>query len=63
MRHVLVVDDDPSMRDVVRSYLESQNFKVSAASDGRGMARVLADKAVGIRLLARPVRISAVFQM
>jgi two-component system OmpR family response regulator len=51
MRHVLVVDDDPSMRDVVRNYLENQNFQVSAVSDGRGMARVLADKAVDLVIL------------
>src|SRR5262245_8048528 len=51
MKHVLVVDDDPSMRDVVGSYLETQNFQVSAASDGRGMARVLADKAVDLIIL------------
>jgi two-component system, OmpR family, response regulator len=51
MRHVLVVDDDPSMRDVVRSYLENQNFQVSTVSDGRGMTRVLADKAVDLIIL------------
>jgi two-component system, OmpR family, response regulator len=51
MRHVLVVDDDPSMRDVIGNYLESQNFQVSAVSDGRGMTRVLADKAVDLIIL------------
>jgi DNA-binding response OmpR family regulator len=51
MRHVLVVDDDPSLRDVIENYLESQNFQVSTASDGRGMARVLADKAVDLIIL------------
>src|SRR5262244_2079311 len=53
MRHVLVVDDDPSMRDVIRNYLESENFQVSAVSDGRGMARVLSDsdKAVDLIIL------------
>jgi two-component system, OmpR family, response regulator len=51
MRHVLVVDDDPSMRDVIGNYLESQNFHVSAVSDGRGMARILADKAVDLIIL------------
>jgi len=51
MRHVLVVDDDPSVRDVIGSYLEGQNFQVSAVSDGRGMARVLADKPVDLIIL------------
>src|SRR5262249_47405855 len=47
------VDDDPSMRDVIRNYLESENFQVSAVSDGRGMARVLSDsdKAVDLIIL------------
>jgi two-component system, OmpR family, response regulator len=51
MSHVLVVDDDPSMRDVIANYLESHNFHVSAVSDGRGMARILADKAVDLIVL------------
>src|SRR5262245_51536345 len=51
MRHLLVVDDDPSMREVIGSYLESKNFQVSAVSDGHAMARVLADKAVDLIIL------------
>lgn len=50
-RHVLVVDDDPTMRDVIGTYLESHNFRVSAVADGRGMARVLADKVVDLIIL------------
>ena len=38
---VLVVDDDPTMRDVVGSYLENHNFRVSFAADGQAMNRVL----------------------
>jgi len=51
MKHVLVVDDDSSMRDVIGNYLENQNFQVSTVSDGRGMARVLADKPVDLIIL------------
>jgi two-component system, OmpR family, response regulator len=51
MRHVLVVDDDPSLRDVVRNYLETQNFQVTTVPDGHGMTRVLADKAVDLIIL------------
>jgi two-component system OmpR family response regulator len=51
MKHVLVVDDDPSMRDVMESYLESHNLQVSAAPDGRAMARILADTAVDLIIL------------
>jgi DNA-binding response OmpR family regulator len=32
--HVLVVDDDPTVSDVVRRYLEQDGFRVRLASDG-----------------------------
>jgi two-component system OmpR family response regulator len=51
MKHVLIVDDDPSMRDVMGSYLENRGLQVSAVSDGRCMARVLADKPVDLIIL------------
>jgi two-component system, OmpR family, response regulator len=51
MKHVVVVDDDPSMRDAIGSYLESQNFHVSAVADGRAMARVLADRPADLIIL------------
>jgi two-component system OmpR family response regulator len=51
MRHVLVVDDDASVRDVIGKYLQSQNFHVSAVSDGRAMAGVLTDRAVDLIIL------------
>ena len=51
MKHVLVVDDDPSMRDVMKSYLEAHNLQVTAAADGRGMKRALADKPVDLIVL------------
>jgi two-component system OmpR family response regulator len=51
MKHVLVVDDDPSMRDVIQTYLESNNLQVTAAADGRGMKRALADKPVDLIIL------------
>ena len=51
MKHVLVVDDDPSMRDVMESYLEGNNLQVTAAADGRGMKPALADKPVDLIIL------------
>ena len=51
MRHVLVVDDDPSVRDVIDNYLQSHNFQVSAVSDGRAMAGVLAGTPVDLIIL------------
>jgi len=51
MRHVLVVDDDPSVRDVIDSYLQSHSFQVSTVADGPAMAGVLADRAVDLIIL------------
>jgi two-component system OmpR family response regulator len=45
------VDDDPAIRDVVGSYLENQNFRVSLAADGRTMRRVLSDQPVDLMIL------------
>src|SRR5260221_394390 len=51
MTHVLVVDDDPAMRDVVGGYLEGENFQVSMAADGKTMARILAERPVDLIVL------------
>ena len=50
VKHVLVVDDDPSMRDVVGSYLENHNFRVSFAADGQAMNRVLTNQPVDLMI-------------
>ncbi len=42
--HVLVLDDDPTVTDVVRRYLERGGYSVRTASDGRaGLADALVD--------------------
>jgi two-component system OmpR family response regulator len=51
VKHVLVVDDDAAMRDVVGSYLESHNFQVSLAADGRTMKRVLVSRPIDLVIL------------
>ena len=51
VKHVLVVDDDAAMRDVVGSYLENHNFRVSFAADGRAMKRVLTSQPVDLVIL------------
>ena len=33
-QHILIVDDEPSIRDVVRLYLEREGFAVDVAADG-----------------------------
>jgi two-component system, OmpR family, response regulator len=50
-KHVLVVDDDPSMRDVIGTYLSNNHLQVSTAADGTAMARALADHEVDLVIL------------
>jgi two-component system phosphate regulon response regulator OmpR len=39
--HILVVDDDPLMRELINDYLLESDFRVSAAGCGADMDRVL----------------------
>jgi len=50
-KHILVVDDDPDMRAMLASYLEGENFRVSAVADGRAMSRVLHERTVDLMIL------------
>lgn len=49
--HVLVVDDEPRIRTMLRRYLVEEGFKVSEAGDGAGMRAVLAREAADLVLL------------
>jgi len=49
--HVLVVDDEPRIRTMLRRYLVEEGFKVSDAGDGAGMRAVLAREAIDLVLL------------
>ena len=40
LRKILVVDDDPRLRDLLRRYLTEQGFNVFVAEDAREMAKV-----------------------
>ena len=51
LKHVLVVDDDPALRAMVANYLVDQNVRVSTASNGREMARVLTAGRVDLAIL------------
>ncbi len=39
--HILVVDDDPGIRDVVSEFLNRHGFSVDTAADGREMERAI----------------------
>ncbi len=49
--HILVVDDDPAIRDLIREYLGEHDFKVSVAESGADMDRVLGVEVVDLVIL------------
>jgi DNA-binding response OmpR family regulator len=49
--HILVVDDDALMRELIGEYLAENDLRVSLAADGAAMTRVLAESVVDLVLL------------
>ncbi len=49
--HILVVDDDVAIRDLVREYLTEHDFKVSLAETGADMDKVLSVEIVDLVIL------------
>jgi two-component system, OmpR family, response regulator len=49
--HILIVDDDREIRELVSSYLEKNGLRVTSASDGRQMRRFLDANAVDLIVL------------
>jgi two-component system, OmpR family, response regulator len=49
--HILVVDDQQEVCDVVQEYLTGEGFRVSVAHDGAGMRRVLAQSQIDLVIL------------
>lgn len=49
--HILVVDDDRRVRDLLRRYLTNEGFRVSVAEDGETMRRRIAESAVDLVFL------------
>lgn len=52
---ILVVDDDPNVRDVVSAILTRNGYRVEIANDGTKALAILAQKAVEIRLVVTDV--------
>lgn len=50
-RHVLVVDDDPQVRDQFQGYLSAYAFQVSTAPNGEAMKRILSARPVDLVVL------------
>jgi two-component system OmpR family response regulator len=49
--HILVVDDQQEICDLVREYLTDEGFRVSTATDGTGLREAMAREPVGLVIL------------
>jgi len=49
--HVLAVDDDPTIRELIADYLGQNELRVTVVADGRAMAEVLEREVVDLVLL------------
>ncbi|MFZ6640532.1 response regulator [Undibacterium sp. TC4M20W] len=49
--HLLIVDDDEEIRDLLKRYLEKSGFKVSVAANGRQMRSILATGGIDLIVL------------
>jgi two-component system, OmpR family, response regulator len=50
-KHILAVDDDPTMRELIANYLTDHGFRVSTAAGGEEMARIIAEDLVDLVVL------------
>ena len=49
--HILVVDDDPQIREILEEYLAENGLRVSVAAGGAQMSQILADEAIDLIIL------------
>ncbi len=49
--HILIVDDDREIRDLLSRFLVKNGYRASAAADGREMRKVLAEWAIDLIIL------------
>jgi two-component system, OmpR family, response regulator len=49
--HILAVDDDPTMRELIGDYLTNHGFRVSTAANGQEAARVIDQDSVDLVVL------------
>jgi DNA-binding response OmpR family regulator len=54
--HVLAVDDDPTVRELIADYLGQNDFRVTAVSNGPAMQAVLGDEVVDLIVLDLKLR-------
>jgi two-component system, OmpR family, response regulator len=49
--HILVVDDDPQIGDLLRDYLHKHGFRVSVAADGHAMKKIMKQYSIDLVVL------------
>jgi len=49
--HILVVDDDPQIRTLLKDYFGENGMRVSVASNGQEMSRIINDEAIDLVIL------------
>lgn len=49
--HILIVDDDREIRDLLSRFLQKHGFRASTAADGRDMRKILADAKIDLIVL------------
>src|SRR3984893_3320631 len=49
--HVLAIDDDPAMRELIADYLGENELRVTAVATGAEMEKVLAEQAIDVVVL------------
>jgi DNA-binding response OmpR family regulator len=49
--HILVIDDDPQIRGLLRDYLTENELRVTVASSGEEMSRILGEAAIDLVVL------------
>jgi two-component system OmpR family response regulator len=49
--HILVIDDDPQIRALLEEYLAENGLRVSVASTGEEMSKILTDEAIDLIVL------------
>lgn len=50
-RHILVVDDDLEIRQLLQAYLEQNGYRVTTVGEGKAMNRVLAEQRIDLVVL------------
>ena len=49
--HILAIDDDPAMRELVAGYLAQNDLQVTAVATGAEMAQALAERVIDLVVL------------